>query len=401
MRYTFFEKTDVGRVRQANEDSIGHLETEWGLVLILCDGMGGHRGGATASQLAVRCIREYFSSYQADADEVTALRNAVSFANEQIYATAVNEPELKGMGTTCVVVLVKGEQIWIAHVGDSRAYLYADQRLKRLTRDHSFVQGLVDQGVITDEEAERHPRKNELMLALGIRPEVEVTVTEKPILPVSGDRFLICSDGLNGMINDREIASCLKNHLDLAQLGTVLIERANENGGTDNISVQVLRIDASPHRRRTFVPILPPMSRRTTDPRSQPVEGIPSEAKKLSVQWNRVLPVLGILAVLLVAVLVLTPLGGAEPDPPPNEVELSEKMMEKVQGFLEKLEAKATPECKADFRAFLEECGDGKINTTCLAQAWKVKKSCNLTLKSERTADPVPADTTAGPKPAN
>lgn len=270
MKYSFIGNTDVGLVRQANEDSIGHQDMPWGKVVVLCDGMGGHRGGATASGIAVRCILEFFNS-----DEIEsipdALEQSVSFANEQIFATALDDPDLKGMGTTCVVLVQKEEEIWLAHVGDSRAYLHQARQLHRLTRDHSFVQQLVDSGAISDEEAEKHPRKNELLSALGIRPEVTVEVTSEAILVAPGSTILLCSDGLNGMINDDQIRKLMSSGKELSQICGDLIEAAKQGGGTDNISVQLLRVEQSVHSKSRFIPILPPPDRVQTNPKEEPI----------------------------------------------------------------------------------------------------------------------------------
>lgn len=311
MQYSFLGKTDVGLVRQANEDSIGHQDMPWGKVIVLCDGMGGHRGGATASGIAVRCILEYFNTTEFQSVP-SALDNAISFANEQIFASALDDPDLKGMGTTCVVVVVKGEEIWIAHVGDSRAYLYHSNTLYRLTRDHSFVQNLVDSGVITDDEAESHPRKNELLAALGIRAEVSVEVTQDPILLSKGDLLLICSDGLNGMITNAELAKLMIPDQELEDKCDSLIAAAKSGGGTDNISVQLLKIEQSSHKKSRFAPILPPADQATTNPGIAP--GASSEPPPGRAGFNPIyLYVLIGLAVLVGAFflyrMVLSPAG--------------------------------------------------------------------------------------------
>jgi serine/threonine protein phosphatase PrpC len=257
--------TDVGRMRSANEDHLGHAELPWGQVFVVCDGMGGHVGGARASHIAVNSLLEYFAR-DLVVDPVVSLRKAVSFANEQIFATALNEPALKGMGTTCVILLQKETGLWLAHVGDSRIYIHSDGRLHKLTRDHSFVQGLVDQGVIAEEEAEEHPRKNELMRALGIGGEVDVEVTNEPIFPKQGDVFMLCSDGLNGMAGDRRMEELLSMNGSLGNKAQQLIDAANAAGGNDNITVQLVHILASPHLSNRFVAIKPPINMARTMP---------------------------------------------------------------------------------------------------------------------------------------
>ena len=181
----FTSHTDIGLKRQANEDNYGTQSTVNGEVFIVCDGMGGHVGGATASKIAVESIASYLNTEYYE-NIFIALGKAVEFANAQVFGEAQSNPELKGMGTTCTVLIVREHKVYIAHVGDSRIYIQNDGKLKRLTKDHSFVQGLVDKGIIRDSEAEEHPRKNELLQALGVRPEVEVTVAQEAIEPKQG-----------------------------------------------------------------------------------------------------------------------------------------------------------------------------------------------------------------------
>jgi serine/threonine protein phosphatase PrpC len=246
--------SDTGRVRAANEDNWGHVTASWGKAFVVCDGMGGHIGGATASALAVKSVLEYLQR-DAMAQPAQSIARAIEFANEQIYATALSQPELKGMGTTCVVMVQKDDGVWIGHVGDSRAYLWHEGQLFRLTRDHSFVQQLIDSGTITEEEAERHPRRNELLRALGVRAAVEVETTSAAILPSKDDLFLLCSDGLFGMTFDEGIRQVLEQTQDLGEAGRQLIAAANAAGGTDNITVQMALVAASPHRGSRFQPI--------------------------------------------------------------------------------------------------------------------------------------------------
>lgn len=268
LRLQFANHTDTGRVRQANEDNQGHSEYFWGNVWVVCDGMGGHVGGARASHIAVTSILEFFARNNGQ-DPADGLRRAVAFANEQIYATALNDPHLKGMGTTCVVLLQKESTLWLAHVGDSRAYIFTDGKLFKLTRDHSFVQRLVDEGAIAEEDAESHPRKNELLRALGIRGDVEVDVTVDPILPKRGDTFLLCSDGLYGMTMDTGIQKVLSGPGTLEEKARLLIDEANAAGGTDNITVSLLHVTDSPHTANRYDAIKPPVNMSRTMPVSQ------------------------------------------------------------------------------------------------------------------------------------
>jgi serine/threonine protein phosphatase PrpC len=257
-----FAKGVIGNVRKAQEDSHGwKLETPNGDLFVVCDGMGGHVGGAMASRLAVDSIVGFIGKEQY-ATPVEALNGALQFANMQILGYAAEHPEYQGMGTTACIVLIQGDGVWIAHVGDSRIYLYLgkEKQLHRITKDHSYVQTLVDAGEITDEEAEHHPNKNRILKALGIKPELQPTFNyeNKPIHPKNGDVFLICSDGLSGMIPDRTIWSVLgEDSLTLQQKGDTLIDRAMEGetvcpGGQDNCTVELIEVDKSPWKESEF-----------------------------------------------------------------------------------------------------------------------------------------------------
>jgi serine/threonine protein phosphatase PrpC len=250
IQFHFSAKTDVGLVRQANEDNLGNALTPNGHVFVVCDGMGGHVGGAKASQIAVSSIIEFFTKQEYD-NLFTAIDRSLVFANEQIYAVSMSQPELKGMGTTAVILIIKEDACYIGHVGDSRIYLKSGGKLNRITKDHSFVQTLVDSKVITDEQAESHPKKNQILKALGIGPIVEPTVADSPILPKNGDVFLMCSDGLNGMVNDASMEMMVDEN-DLDKSTSVLIQAANDSGGNDNITVTLVGIQKSPHVESVF-----------------------------------------------------------------------------------------------------------------------------------------------------
>ena len=238
----------VGQVRKANEDNCGHASTENGELFVVCDGMGGHVGGATASDIGVRSIIEFISRNKME-DKRVLLAEALKFANMQIFGRASEDATLKGMGTTACIVLIDGDNIWLAHVGDSRIYLYsaADKFLYRVTKDHSFVQGLVDSGQLDDRDAENHPQKNIIMRALGIKEDVKPEVAPEPMHCAKGDIIMICSDGLSGMIDDVHIEKKIReNKADLADLCQQLIDDANTpDKGKDNITCQLIRIEAS------------------------------------------------------------------------------------------------------------------------------------------------------------
>lgn len=251
-------KDDVGLVRKAQEDSHGMWgETPNGPLFVVCDGMGGHVGGSKASSLAVASIHDYLKSEKyADIEE--AMKAALRYANDQILGYAQDHPEYRGMGTTACILLLQGDKAHIAHIGDSRIYLYLGkkQTLHRVTKDHSYVQTLVDAGEITDEEAEHHPNKNRILQALGakqaLRPGYQV------ICPQTGDIFLICSDGMSGMTTDACMERTLSEPISLEAKVNKLIQQALDGGGNDNVTVELVRIEKSPNVETKFTDYNPP-----------------------------------------------------------------------------------------------------------------------------------------------
>jgi protein phosphatase len=241
MHIEYAEKTDVGKVRSANEDCQGNIRTKEGHVFVVADGMGGHRGGATASALAVTFILEYMSK-PVGANPAEAIAEAIRFANTQVFATALHDNTLHGMGATCVVLFVGHDGMaWYGHAGDSRIYMLRAGKLSRLTKDHSWVQFLVDSGEIKPEEAETHPQKNRILRALGIDEEIRPDVSAEPIVLQEGDRFLLCSDGLSGLVNDAELQQLFADGK-LDETADLYIQTALDRGGNDNISVSLVRI---------------------------------------------------------------------------------------------------------------------------------------------------------------
>lgn len=239
--------TDVGCKRQANEDSMGSLETINGLVAVVCDGMGGHVGGATASRIAVETILSFLNSKYYE-DPRLAIGEAIDAANQAILHQGNIQSELKGMGSTCVLLLVRDGKVYIGHIGDSRIYLVRNRRIRQLTKDHSYVQMLVDMRQLSPEQAEHHPRKNEITNALGIADMKPATVMPDAMLPEAGDCFLLCSDGLSGMVSDREIEKVISRQSEMRaqERADCLIRKAKENGGLDNITVQLVEFSVAP-----------------------------------------------------------------------------------------------------------------------------------------------------------
>ena len=303
-----FQKDVIGNVRTAQEDSHDiAILTPNGDVFVVCDGMGGHVGGKQASSIAVKSIIEHFKK-EKYAQPMQALNDALQFANMQILGYAKEHPELRGMGTTACIVLLQDTEAYIAHVGDSRIYLYMgkEQQLHRVTKDHSYVQTLVDAGQISDEEAEHHPNKNRILKALGIKPELVPTCNV--LRPKNGDCFLICSDGLNGMITDSTIEGVLKQNIPLADKGERLIQLALEAGGQDNITVELIQISSSPHTQSQFISFNPiPTKRPPVLP--TPLDGnskkpIPnaSRIKKVAL-WLSAIVVFIVVCILLTSII--------------------------------------------------------------------------------------------------
>lgn len=245
---TFGAATHVGRVRQANEDSKLHEPP----LFAVADGMGGHLAGDVASQLAIEALS---SGVLSDSE---ALVSAVRDANRQIFERASEDPLLTGMGTTITALYAADSSAQIVHVGDSRAYLFRDDDLQRLTKDHTHVGRLVEEGRLSPEDADRHPQRSYLERALGVDPEVDVDVQVLDTLP--GDRLLLCSDGLYGMIDEASILAILGAEEDPQRAADRLCEAAVEAGGADNVTAIVVdypgkRLKTSPLSKPVPTPV--------------------------------------------------------------------------------------------------------------------------------------------------
>lgn len=241
------EMTDVGCKRKANEDWLSHFESPNGLVAVVCDGMGGHVGGQIASHTAVEAIEEFMMVERTESPAELIIQ-AIDAANEAVLRRATQQPELTGMGSTCVMLIVRDGKVYIGSVGDSRVYLIRNHRIRQLTVDQSYVQMLVDSGAITHEDAERHPRKNEITNAIGLSDMQPATVLPDAISPVAGDCFLLCSDGLSGMVSDHDIEKVVSRQSENTQQERVeeLVYRARRNGGLDNITCQIVEFAITP-----------------------------------------------------------------------------------------------------------------------------------------------------------
>src|SRR3954470_19085429 len=224
--------SDVGRQRESNEDALFVAPP----MFAVADGMGGARAGEVASELATKAFEEHGESGDPPERQLTEIAQE---ANRRIYQLASEDESRRGMGTTLTGAMVTGQEGAIGHVGDSRAYRLRDGKLEQLTNDHSLVAELERTGQISPEAAEHHPQKSIITRALGPEPDVEVdtyTITGKP-----GDLYMLCSDGLTGMISDDEVSSILRGSETLEEAAEALIRAANQSGGKDNITVVMFR----------------------------------------------------------------------------------------------------------------------------------------------------------------
>ncbi len=237
-----FAKSDIGKERKINQDFYYIPEPENPIKLfILADGMGGYNGGEIASKMAVESVQKYiqenFSQNKSSTELLEQmLKNAVELANSVVYAKSQETPELQGMGTTLEVCLIYNNRVYIAHVGDSRVYRIRKDFMRKLTKDHSYVQTLIEDGTITKDEAFNHPKKNMLTKALGCTPKAEPDIFSKTF--IKNDIILINSDGLTNMVREERILEIVKNHKE--DIAEELVKEANDNGGCDNITVVVI-----------------------------------------------------------------------------------------------------------------------------------------------------------------
>ncbi len=254
MKIRYAAKTDVGMKRTHNEDYFSLMEDEQ--LFIVADGMGGHSSGEVASRLAAETVSEF---YQRTKDEdatwpdkmdrnLSYIENrlvcGIKLANYKIYEAASKDIRFKGMGTTVVTCLINGDKIYIAHVGDSRCYRLRSSALEQITRDHSLLEDYKDaKPDMTVEEERNFPHKNVITRALGMRDTVQVDIRTDEV--ADGDVFLLCSDGLSGMISDEHIKQILQAGEDLEKSVAELVDQANRAGGTDNITTLVLQCSNS------------------------------------------------------------------------------------------------------------------------------------------------------------
>lgn len=238
--YLIANCSDTGRVRSVNEDSMTTFDSPNGRVVVVCDGMGGQNAGDVASQLAVAVIQDILTDNKFDTPE-EAITKSIMAANQAILLRSAQNEELSGMGATCVMLIIEDNKVYYGSVGDSRIYYITRAGIRQITKDQSYVQTLVDAGEISQEAAEHHKDKNQITNALGLQGMTPPVVCQMPITPEPDSVFLLCSDGLSGMINNNMMQKVASNNAkSLADRANELISLANEAGGIDNITVQLV-----------------------------------------------------------------------------------------------------------------------------------------------------------------
>ncbi|MGH7884774.1 MAG: Stp1/IreP family PP2C-type Ser/Thr phosphatase [Thermodesulfobacteriota bacterium] len=244
MYFQTYSLSDIGKVRRRNEDAFleKFLKTEKGskaVAMIVADGMGGHKAGDVASSKVISVFEQNLDIENLHSIE-QQLKNSIIEANNSIINMSISKDEFKGMGTTCTAMILADEKCFIAHVGDSRAYLVRKKTIKQLTKDHTVAEHMVSFGMMTEEEAKLSPKRNVLMRAIGINEELEIDILS-PIDIEYNDIFILCSDGLIEYLEEEEIKNIASEH-DPETACNKMIETANSRGGHDNITVQITKV---------------------------------------------------------------------------------------------------------------------------------------------------------------
>ena len=305
-------RTDTGRVREANEDSFTVVDDpapalleSHGRLLVVADGMGGALGGETASSMVTNIVRDHY--YASAGDISAALEAAVLAANAAVHQLASDRPDLRGMGSTCTAVVIRDQRLWYAHVGDSRCYLVRDHRVLQLTNDHSKVAQMLRDGLLSEEEAAVHPERNVILRSIGPKPAVEVEVIETSMPLHDGDHLVLCSDGLSGPVEDREILQIVDQD-DPDEAAEKLIALANIRGGEDNITVQIARIGARP---KFDDPARPPDETLVEEPLSAEPSPVVASREQTERKNLRVLVIISVCCCIVGATTAALVLGGS------------------------------------------------------------------------------------------
>lgn len=238
MEYKVFGRSEIGKVRSNNEDAFFTTDKEG--IFLVADGMGGHKAGEVASNLTRDVISTKLSQSDSADNMESLIRESFLAANEKVRTTASTNTDQQGMGCTCVLLMLREQNFFIAHVGDSRVYLFRQGELKQVTRDHSYVEELFIRGLINEEEKKGHPYRNQITRYIGCASKLEIDITSGPAW--NGDVFLLCSDGLTEEVKDDKLQEIFSMSLEPEATANMLIEEALKNGGRDNVSVVIVRV---------------------------------------------------------------------------------------------------------------------------------------------------------------
>jgi serine/threonine protein phosphatase PrpC len=251
MKLTYFGKSDKGKLRQTNEDFFAcEKMSDNEYLFVVADGMGGHQAGDVASKLGtLNFVYHYKELREKKTPMIDSLKDAITKANDTILQKALSDLKKRGMGTTFSAIAIADMKGYIVHVGDSRIYIIRNNEILRLTTDHTFVEKMVEEGRLTDEEARDHPQKNILYMSLGARQSFSPEISESFDLN-EGDRFILCSDGLNNMVSDKVIKEYVTAYSPQKAVEQ-LIKNANDNGGLDNITLVVVHIEETKNSEKT------------------------------------------------------------------------------------------------------------------------------------------------------
>lgn len=248
MKQQTYYKTDIGKVREHNEDAVNIYRNENCVLMVVADGVGGHQAGDIASQLAMGKIDQAFSDQVAFKDEEAArkwMKKILSEINQEIL-NYIEEQQITRMGTTLVMAAIMESFIAFAHIGDSRAYILAYEQLRQVTKDHTFVRKLVEEGQLSERAAKMHPRRNVIVNALGLGASEDLKFDFLTLENYNVDAVLVCTDGLTAEVEDKKIAEILTGASTTSEKANQLIDLANKNGGSDNISVALCEFGGDP-----------------------------------------------------------------------------------------------------------------------------------------------------------
>ena len=238
MKFKYVTLTDVGLKRSDNEDSFGVYEVDNGLLVIVCDGLGGNKAGDIASKLAVQTIAQTFQNLT-DTECLERIKLSILEANKKVMEQSNKDFDMKGMATTAETLFLKDDTAFWGHVGDSRIYYLKNQKLKQLSKDHSLIQKLIDEGYLTLKEAENHPNKNIIMRALGDSENVEVDVSKLKINPAEFGKFFVCTDGVTTVLQNDELEKILNNN-NVHYISEVIANMVEKRGAPDNYTFVII-----------------------------------------------------------------------------------------------------------------------------------------------------------------